>query len=142
MTLSITSQKRGSDVHPAAERTEQQTQATELHARATFTVKTITRTRPTSHLCFQSVTRLSTSRADTAIISQREQQNCRNPLNPAVKSDTLMAATVEDLYRNYGILADAKEDLSTVNKASYICAVAQYCNNSLYIFRFGGFFFC
>ncbi|KAG1933247.1 Apoptosis inhibitory protein 5 (API5) [Pimephales promelas] len=113
MTLSITSQKRGSDVHPAAERTEQQTQATELHARATFTVKTITRTRPTSHLCFHSVTRLSTSRADTAIISQREQQNCRNPLNPAVKSDTLMAATVEDLYRNYGILADAKEDLST-----------------------------
>jgi len=136
MTLSITSQKRGSDVHPAAERTEQQTQATELHARATFTVKTITRTRPTSHLCFHSVTRLSTSRADTAIISQREQQNCRNPLNPAVKSDTLMAATVEDLYRNY----DAKEDLSTVNKASYNCAVAQYSNNSLYIFRLGGFF--
>lgn len=44
---------------------------------------------------------------------------------PAVKSDTLMAATVEDLYRNYGILADAKEDLSTVNKASYIYAIAQ-----------------
>lgn len=25
-----------------------------------------------------------------------------------------MAATVEELYRNYGILADAKEDLSQV----------------------------
>lgn len=27
---------------------------------------------------------------------------------------TQMAATVEELYRNYGILADAKEDLSQV----------------------------
>ncbi len=40
-----------------------------------------------------------------------------------MKSDTLMAATVEELYRNYGILADEKEDLSKVNKASYLCVV-------------------
>lgn len=34
---------------------------------------------------------------------------------------TLMAVTIEDLYRNYGILADAsKDNLSQVNKTSYV----------------------
>lgn len=48
-----------------------------------------------------------------------------------------MAATVEDLYRNYGILADAKEDLSKVNKALYICAFA---NNTLGMQFWVGFY--
>lgn len=30
------------------------------------------------------------------------------------RPDTLMAITIEDLYRNYGILADAKDSLSQV----------------------------
>lgn len=29
-----------------------------------------------------------------------------------------MAVTIEDLYRNYGILADAKENLSQVSSAN------------------------
>lgn len=33
--------------------------------------------------------------------------------------DTLMAVTIEDLYRNYGILADAKENLSQVKACKY-----------------------
>lgn len=31
---------------------------------------------------------------------------------------TLMAVTIEDLYRNYGVLADAKDNLSQVSKGS------------------------
>lgn len=124
MTLSITSQKRRSDVHPAAAQSNKP-KAGVLHATTTFAFIITEHSRPTSHLCFKTLTRLSTSRADTAEISQKEQQNCSNSLKPrGEESDTLMAATVEDLYRNYGILADAKEDLSTVNKASYICDVA------------------
>lgn len=30
-----------------------------------------------------------------------------------------MAVTIEDLYRNYGILADAKENLSQVKACKY-----------------------
>lgn len=30
-----------------------------------------------------------------------------------------MAVTIEDLYRNYGILADAKDDLSQVDKVAH-----------------------
>lgn len=44
-----------------------------------------------------------------------------------------MAATVEELYRNYGILADAKEDLSKVYKfpPSVLCVDT---NNTLDMF--------
>lgn len=47
-----------------------------------------------------------------------------------------MAATVEELYRNYGILADAKEDLSKV----YKCPPSVLCvdtNNTLDMFSWG-----
>lgn len=32
------------------------------------------------------------------------------------EAGTLMAVTIEDLYRNYGLLADAKDDLSQVGE--------------------------
>jgi len=34
----------------------------------------------------------------------------------SVSARTLMAVTIEDLYRSYGVLADAKDNLSQVNK--------------------------
>lgn len=35
----------------------------------------------------------------------------------SVSGRTLMAVTIEDLYRSYGVLADAKDNLSPVNKS-------------------------
>lgn len=47
--------------------------------------------------------------------AHREGLSTRGPiLFDSAVTLALMAATVEELYRNYGILADAKEDLSQV----------------------------
>lgn len=104
-------------------RTDQQTQAGVLHARTTLASKITSHSSP-HHIC--ALTPRRVWRHLEHIQRKRYRRSSRTAVIhwiPSVKSDTLMAATVEELYRNYGILADAKEDLSKVNKASYVYVV-------------------
>ncbi len=114
MALSIISQKRRRSLPPAA---------AQSNARPTLASKITSHSSP-HHIC--ALTPRRVWRQLDRIQRKSRRRSSRTAVIhwiPSVNSDTLMASTVEELYRNYGILADEKEDLSKVNKASYLCVV-------------------
>lgn len=50
-----------------------------------------------------------------------------------------MAVTIEDLYRCYGVLADAK-DLSQVGEAPWPCWVTLWDRGAMFVCHLGSFF--